>query len=144
MLYDLRNPYDVEKARTRLNAIYARGGVVDITEKKPARSLRQNSYLHLIIAYFATWYGCSPDEAKVDFFKRRCNRELFEREVTSRRGRVTVLRSSANLTVEEMTLAIDRFKNWAASVGCLLPDADNERGLIVAMQEIERNREFLL
>ncbi len=62
-----------------------------------------------------------------------------------RKGKeVTYLRSSAELTTGEMTLSIDRFRNWSASVaGIYLPAANEQQMLIYAQQEIERNNEFI-
>ena len=84
-------------------------------------------------------------EAKIDFYKRACNRDLFERERTNKRGEVkTFLRSSADLTKEEMTLSIDRFRYWSVSVaGIYLPSPEDGEMLTYAMQEIERNKEFI-
>jgi hypothetical protein len=43
-----------------------------------------------------------------------------------------------------MTLSIDRFRNWSASVaGIYLPSANEQQMLIFAQQEIERNKEFI-
>ena len=57
---------------------------------------------------------------------------------------MTYLRSSAELTTAEMSLSIDRFRNWSASVaGIYLPSANEQQMLVYAQQEIERNREFI-
>lgn len=54
------------------------------------------------------------------------------------------LRSSADLTKEEMTLSIDRFRNWSSSVaGIYLPSPEDGEMMIYMMQEVERNKEFL-
>lgn len=101
--------------------------------------------MHLLLGYFGSEYGCSLDEAKIDFYKRTCNRDLFERKTVNKKGNeVTYLRSSAELTTGEMTLSIDRFRNWSASVaGIYLPAANEHQMLIYAQQEIQRNQEFI-
>lgn len=65
--------------------------------------------------------------------------------LSNKKGKeVTYLRSSAELTTGEMTLSIDRFRNWSASVaGIYLPAANEQQMLIYAQQEIERNKEFI-
>ena len=107
--------------------------------------MSQNSYLHLLLGFFGSEYGCSLDEAKIDFYKRTCNRDLFERTKVNKKGiEVTYLRSSAELSTGEMTLSIDRFRNWASSVGGIyLPAANEHQMIIYAQQEIERNKGFL-
>lgn len=145
MIYNLSNPYDVERFKGWVDKMIAERKVVEAKRKDENRTIKQNSYLHLIISYFATQYGCGADEAKIDFYKRRCNRDLFERWRRNRRGDpVPRLRSSADLTKEEMTLSIDRFRNWSSSVaGIYLPSPEDGEMMIYMMQEVERNKEFL-
>lgn len=145
MIYNLSNPYDVERFKGWVDKMIAERKVVEAKRKDENRTIKQNSYLHLIISYFATQYGCGADEAKIDFYKRRCNRDLFERWRRNRRGDpVPYLRSSADLTKEEMTLSIDRFRNWSSSVaGIYLPSPEDGEMMIYMMQEVERNKGFL-
>lgn len=145
MIYNLSNPYEREKLIAWVERMIEKGEVIEAKRKDVSRTIKQNSYLHLIISYFATQYGCGADEAKIDFYKRRCNRDLFERWRRNRRGDpVPCLRSSADLTKEEMTLSIDRFRNWSSSVaGIYLPSPEDGEMMIYMMQEVERNKEFL-
>ena len=117
MIYDLKNEYQIPKFKEYVNKLFKERAVVEVKKKLPNRTLAQNSYLHLLLGYFGSEYGCSLDEAKIDFYKRTCNRDLFERKTVNKKGNeVTYLRSSAELTTGEMTLSIDRFRNWSASV----------------------------
>lgn len=145
MIYDLKNPYDIGKFKDRVVELVNQRAVVDLTKKNPNRSLSQNAYLHLILGFFAVEYGCSLDEVKLDFFKRKCNKEIFERRVTNKQGiEITTLRSSADLDTMEMTTAIERFRNWSVSVaGIYLPSPNEEQFLIHVSQEIERNRAYI-
>lgn len=145
MIYNLNNPWEVQNLKEHLKKLIAKGGLVELKRKSPQRSLNQNRYLHMILGYFGCEYGLSLDETKVDIFKRECNRDLFEREAVNKHGRaVKYLRSSADLNSAEMTLAIERFRNWSASVaGIYLPSPNEEQFLAYCEQEIERNREFI-
>lgn len=141
MLYDLSDAYQLAEFHKAVARLLEAGAVVELKKKREARSLSQNAYAHLLIGYFASQYGCGVDEAKVDFFKRAANAVLFERHTQGRAG--TRLRSSADLSKEEMTLAIDRFKNWSASVaGIYLPEATDSRFLMHAQREVEKNKEY--
>ena len=60
MLYNLSNPLDAQNARTRLEMLIKRGANAELTEKKPKRSLSQNSYLHLLLGYFASQTYLQP------------------------------------------------------------------------------------
>lgn len=145
MIYNPRNPHDVEKAKKRFNQLIEGVKPFELKGKNPPRSNPQNAYLHLILGFFATEYGCSLDEVKLDFFKRKCNKEIFERRVTNKQGKeITTLRSSADLDTMEMTTAIERFRNWSVSVaGIYLPSPNEDQFLIHVSQEIERNRAYI-
>lgn len=145
MIFNLNNPYEADKFKEYVNRMYQQKSVVEVKKKLPNRTLAQNSYLHLLLGYFGSEYGCSLDEAKIDFYKRTCNRDLFERRIVNKKGmEVTCLRSSAELTTGEMTLSIERFRNFASSeAGIYLPSPNEREFLIHIQQEIERHKEFL-
>lgn len=144
MLFNPQNPYDLERADAYYRKLRSGQAPFEI-RRKAHRTLSQNSYLHLLLGYFGSQYGCSLDEVKIDIYKRTCNRDLFERTKVNRQGReVTFLRSSAELTTAEMSLSIDRFRNFASSeAGIYLPSPNEREFLIYIQQEIERHKEFL-
>lgn len=145
MIYDLTNPLDAQNARTRLGMLIRRGSVVELTEKKPKRSLSQNSYLHLILGYFASQTGNTLEWVKQQYYKKLCNPDIFigERE-DQFLGRVRYVRSSADLRTDEMRLSIDRFRNWSADeAGIYLPEATSEAELAALQVEVERYRTYL-
>ena len=145
MIFNLNNSFEHDRLKEYMSRLYKQKAIVEVKKKLPNRTLAQNSYLHLLLGYFGSEYGCSLDEAKIDFYKRTCNRDLFERKTINKKGQeVTYLRSSAELTTGEMTLSIDRFRNWsAAQAGIYLPAANEHQMLIYAQQEIESNKEFV-
>ena len=145
MRYDGANELHAAQARSRLEKFIRDKKVFDLTEKKPQRTLSQNSYLHVILSYFACQYGETMEYVKREYFKKLVNSATFIREREDRfLGRIKYLRSSSDLTTEEMSLCIDRFRNWSASVaGIYLPAANEQQMLIYAQQEIERNNKFI-
>ena len=145
MIYNLSNEYEIPKFKEYVNRLFRERAIVEVKKKLPNRSLSQNNYLHLLLGYFGSEYGCSLEEAKIDFYKRTCNRDLYERVAVNKYGKeVKFLRSSQELTTAEMTLSIDRFRNWSSSVaGIYLPAANEHQMLIFAQQEMERNKEFI-
>ena len=145
MIYDLKYPKQVKEAYAYLENLEEHQCKVEIKKKSPLRSLNQNAYLHMILGYFAACYGCSLDEAKVDFYKRTCNREIFERERENKNGqKVKYLRSSATLDTKEFTLTIDRFRSWSAMVAEIyLPAPNEEQFLEFCQREIEKNAEHV-
>ena len=145
MIYNTSNPLDKANFLLRAKKLAESGVIVDLTEKKPRRSLPQNKYLHVILAYFGTQTGNTLEWVKQQYYKKLVNPDLFIREKEDKYlGRIKVLRSSADLDMAEMSLSIERFRNWAAQeVGIYIPSAD-EAILIQQMEiEIERSKEFL-
>lgn len=145
MIFDLRNEYDSRKFKEYANTLYSKKAVVEIKEKKPQRSLQQNKYCHVLIQYFACEYGCGTDEAKYEFFKKTCNLELFLRTKVNKQGNeIKYMRSTADLTTEEMSLAIERFRNWSsAQAGIFLPSAHDDEFLLHIQKVIEQNKEYI-
>ncbi|WP_455072227.1 hypothetical protein [Prevotella melaninogenica] len=145
MIYNLSSPLDKANFLLRAKKLAESGVIVDLTEKKPRRSLPQNKYLHVILAYFGTQTGNTLEWVKQQYYKKLVNPDLFIREKEDKYlGRIKVLRSSADLDTSEFSLSIERFRNWAAQeAGIYIPSAD-EAILIQQMEiEIERSKEFL-
>ena len=144
-LFNLSNPLDNANFLLRAKKLAESGKIVELTEKKPRRSLPQNKYLHVVLAYFGTQTGNTKEWVKQQYYKKLVNPDLFIREKEDKYlGRIKVLRSSADLDTSEFSLSIERFRNWAAQeAGIYIPSAD-EAILIQQMEiEIERNKEFL-
>lgn len=143
MIYDLSNTYDIPRFEEAARRFLKAGAVVCLSRKQQQRTLRQNSYLHLILGWFACETGYTIDEVKQDFFKRKCNKELFEEEFEGRRGTITRLRSTSDLSTSEMTTAIERFRNYAASeAGIYLPAPNENEALLYCEKEMERNKDY--
>lgn len=53
------------------------------------------------------------------------------------------MRSSSELDTAEMTQAIERFRNWAASEGIYIPSADEERMVQLMEIEVSRNKMYV-
>ena len=143
MLYNLSNPLDRERFAARANALLQKGSVTDLTEKT-LRTRNQNSYLHLIIGAVAMDVGVTLEYAKREYFKKLVNRDLFIRKEQDRfSGEIEVIRSSASLTIEEMSIAIDRFKRWGAENGFYLPSPEDKDMLKYIEIEMGRMRQYL-
>lgn len=116
-MYNTQNPLEVENLKLRIDKLIKQGAMVEVVNKQP-RSLKTNSYLHAILAYFGLQTGNTLDEVKSYYFKRIVNRDLFVRQKhddildTDRE----YLRSTTKLTQEEMSLAITRFRNWSSNI----------------------------
>lgn len=142
-MYNLSNPLDRERFATRANALLQKGSVVELTEKT-LRTHNQNSYLHLIIGAVAMDVGVTLEYAKREYFKKLVNADLFIHMQQDRfSGDIQVIRSSADLTIEEMRIAIDRFRMWAAQNGFYLPSPEDRDRLRDIEIEMGRMKQYL-
>ena len=145
MKYDLSKNIDRQRFKRRCNLLFEKQSVVELTEKT-SRTLSQNNYLHLIIAYLASEIGVPVDYAKREYYKKATNGELFIRTMSDpvTNAQALTLRSSADLSREEMRTSIDRFRNWASQeAGIYLPTAGEDAFLREIEIEIQRNNKYL-
>lgn len=145
MLFNLNNPYERNKFKEYINGLYIEQACVEVKKKHTKRTLAQNSYLHVLLGYFASEFGYTLEEVKWEFFKKLCNKDIFARKRTNKRGQeIEYLRSSSDLDKQEMTTAIERFRNYSSSeCGLYLPEPNESEMLFFAQQVIEQNREYI-
>ena len=149
MIFALSNEKDRQDFRRYCNDLYLwgceKGGVVEIKKRHRPRSLAQNAYLHCILGLFASEIGLTLESAKYDYFKKRYNPDIFLRKRTNRRGQeIVYVRSSSDLDTEEMTKAIESFRNKVVEeVGLYIPAPDEHEALLEAEKQIARYAEYL-
>jgi hypothetical protein len=145
MIYDLKNPLHRDQFSRRSNSLLEKGCDVVELKTKTSRSLKQNAYLHLILGWFAAETGNTREYVKREYFKRLVNSEIFVTYVEDRwLGRNEVIKSSAEVTKEEMITAIERFRNWSSQeAGIYLPSADEQNYLEQLEIELGRYRDLI-
>jgi len=140
--YDLKDSHQQKNFKLRCNKLYQDGALVEL-KKVDTRSIQQNRYLHLIITAFAIETGYTLDIVKQQFYKLECNKDLFLRVVKGELGDKKRLRSSADLTTEEMTLSIERFRDWSAKQGYYLPEPNEEEEMRSIEVQWDKYKRFL-
>lgn len=145
MIYNLSNELHRENFKSRVNSLFKQKKIVELSEKKPVRTIRQNRYLHLLLSFFACQTGNTMEWVKQKYFKVLCNKDIFVRERDDEyMGNVQYVRSSADLTTDELTLAIERFRNWSSeSAGIYLPSPNEEDLLTLMDAEVEMNKKYI-
>lgn len=145
MIYNAQNEFDVNNARTRFEYLLKNQKTFELTEKRQKRSVSQNAYLHLILSWYALEYGETLEYIKQEVFKKQINKDLFETEyINEKTGEIrTDWKSTSNLDSKQMTVAIDRFRDYASKeAGIYLPEPKD----MAMLQEIEnqiRNNRYL-
>lgn len=133
MVYDLSSDFQRKAFLARVDNLMEKAAVVELTEKA-FRSPNQNRYLHLLIGVVAIETGNTLEDAKKWYFKETCNPDLFHVQHRDKMGNcIDHIRSTAELTKEEMSMAIDRFKRWGAENGIYMPNPED----IHLLKEIE-------
>ena len=143
MLYDLTSEMQRKSFLARIDNLIEKGAVVEMTEKA-FRSPNQNRYLHLLIGVVAIETGNTLEDAKKWYFKETCNPDLFHVQHRDKMGNcIDHIRSTAELTKEEMSTAIDRFKRWGAENGIYMPNPDDVSLLKAIEIEMGRMKSYL-
>jgi len=129
-------PHQSEAARIRLEFLIQKGATIEVTEKKKKRTVQQNRYLHLILGWFALEYGETLEYVKTEFFKSLSKDIFLYNRINYKTGEErTTYRSSREVDTRQMTIAIERFRDWSSQkAGIYLPRANEHKFL----EEIER------
>lgn len=146
MKYDLTNNVDQTKFDFRVKQLKDQGKLVELKVIHPVRSNQQNRYLHVILGFFAVEYGETMEYIKTVFFKQIVNPEIFKAEyVNPKTGEVReAWHSSKDLTTAELTLAIDRFRDYASKeAGIYLPAPNEEDFLNHCEVEVSKNPQYV-
>lgn len=114
MIYDTNIPLKKDMARNRFNYLIKKKARIEIIEKRAGRSLAQNRYLHLLLGKVALHTGYTMDFVKREFYKKIANKPIFIVDIEGVLGIVEDVKSTRSLTTEEMTISIERFRNWSA------------------------------
>lgn len=145
MWFNLKNVFELEKFRAKVTELETKGAMVELTEKK-ARSLRSNAYLHTILSYFGLQTGNTLSEVKELYYKRICNPDLFVRSKWDNvlKWNREYLRSTTELTQEEMSLSIDRFRTWSAQTAEIyIPSSEEYIALLHIRHDLEQAKSYL-
>ena len=143
-VYDLSKPMRRAQFERRAALLIKAGRFVELKEITN-RSLKQNSYLHLILSYYAIEFGYTLEYTKRHIFKIIVNPDIFIINRTSdKTGEIYKdLQSTAKTTKADLITAINRFKDHAAKGGLYLPDPDNLIYLREILESIESNKQYL-
>ena len=143
MVYDLSSDFQRKAFLARVDNLMEKAAVVELTEKA-FRTPNQNRYLHLLLGVVAMETGNTLADVKEYYFKGVVNPDIFHRQHRDKMGNyIDSIRSTADLSKEEMSMAIDRFKRWGAENGIYLPNPGDESLLRDIEIEMGRNRAYL-
>jgi hypothetical protein len=139
--YNLANNAEAGKALDYLLTLTRDGKLAEVKKISPARTLNQNSYLHLLLGDFGQHFGYTVEEAKLIY--KQLNKDLYMYEKEIRGKKWQFMRSSADLTKEEMAKSIDTLMVWSEKAGYKLPPATDQDWLRQVENDIEQHKMYL-
>jgi hypothetical protein len=141
MRFNLSLPHDARNAAVEFTRLMDLGANIELKKVAVRRSLPQNRYLHLLLGAFGAHFGLSREEAKMEY--KRVNKDLyFYRRIVMDETKEYV-RSSRDLTKDQMTKSIERFRAFAELHGCPLPAATDQAWLQNIENVIEQMEQYL-
>lgn len=137
MKYDLSIDTELSQAFEYLQKLAESKSLAEIKKRFPSRSLRQNSYLHLLLGAFGQHFGYTLEESKQIY--KEINKDLYTYTKNNRK----FLRSSAELSKEDMAKSIDKLHKKSAEAGYTLPLATDQEWLRHIENQIEQTKYYL-
>lgn len=133
MKFNLADQREANQAFAQLVQLTDRKVYVDIKVWNSTRSLRQNNYLHLILAAFGQHFGYTLQESKILY--KQINVDIYHYKKKGRH----FWRSSSDLDKKEMTESIGNFRDFSTEQGLDLPLPAQTEYLRSIENEIERS-----
>lgn len=153
MIYNLLNPIELQQFKVRTEFLETKAKkmmenkflndmlVVEVKEKKPQRTIQQNKYLWVTITYVALEEGYQKDT--VEHFFKDVNREIFQRTAKNKKGvEYKYYRHLSDLSMDEMSVAIDRWISHCASERGLYIPSPEDHYYLQWMHQVERDEEL--
>lgn len=146
MIYNPEKQIDIQRAIEKIKYFIAKKQMFELKTKRVYKTYPQLKYAHLIMSWFAWEYGETTEYIKLEYFKKLVNPETFEFEfINKKTGEIRIdYKSLANISKEEMTLCINRFRDYSSKeAGIYLPEPND---LVMMRQielEIENNKQYL-
>lgn len=133
MIIDSNNEIEVQKARERFKWLIDNGKTFELTQKRKKRTYKQNRYLHLILGWFGLEVGYTMPESKMIYKKLNLDTYKYQKNEQE------FLRSSAELNTKQMSITIERFRNYSNNeAGIYLPEANETAYLNHIEQELNK------
>lgn len=141
--YKVSDPREMLLVMDFINRAKEQNAEIVVDYYSPNRSGRQNRYLYFCLSYFAHCYGCTLIECKEIYFKRYACGDIFQVLIDDKNGnRVDYYRSTADLSKEEMSMAIRNFRAYASIHGIEIPDATDDVSIRWCEQQMQRTKHY--
>lgn len=117
MIYDLSKDTQLKSFLVKSEYLIEKGFIVELSKKQKARSVNQNSYLHVLFSLYGIEVGLTIEEVKIDI-KRACPFGFYKK------NGVKYPIQTSKMDTKELTEFIEWFRNFSAQQGYYLPSAE--------------------
>ena len=120
--------------------------LIEVKIKHLHRTYNQNRYCHLLLKICALEVGENLEYFKEEYWKKNIAKDIFlSQYINPISGKVRDdYKSSSDLTTKEMTDAIEKLKDWAATdLGIDLPEANMFELIRMMENKVESNSKWL-
>jgi len=136
MKYDLNNPIDMARFDTKVLSLKTDKKRIELKEIRQNRTIKQNSYLHVVISLYGIYSGYTLEESKT-LFKRLAGL-VYEKNGTK------FLKKTSDMDTKELTDFIDFIREKAAIEGCYIPTSEEYLSNKYSIdKEIDNNKKYL-
>jgi hypothetical protein len=139
--YNLKNKAEASKAFEYLTDLVGKESLVEVKKISQKRTLNQNSYFHLLLGIYGLETGSDIEYAKALY--KWVNKNLYYKKFRLGDEVFLHIRSSADLTKEEMQKSIDKFMLYASENGIDLPPAEDKELLRFMENRLEQEGNYL-
>ncbi len=116
MKYDLNNPVDLARFETKVLSLKLNKKKIELKEIRQNRTIKQNSYLHVVLSLYGIYSGYTLEEAKT-LFKRLAGL-IYEKDGNK------FLKSTSDMDTKELTDFIEFIRSKASIEGCYIPTSE--------------------
>ena len=116
MIFDSKKNIDIKEAREKLKYLIKNEKVFELTQKRKKRSIPQNAYLHVLFDLYGIEFGYTCDESKTQI--KRVLKYFYVKNGE------TFLMKTSKMNTKELSIFIEKFRNFSSKNGCYLPSAD--------------------
>ncbi len=116
MKLNLSKSDEANKAEVYFAKLLSDGSKIELKKISPPRTIKMNSYVHVLFQLWGNHFGYSLDEAK----------QVVKRSLSYyyQKNNTLFLRKTSEMNSRDLSEFIDRFRNWSASEGCYLPTSE--------------------
>lgn len=133
--YDLSNEYDKKAASFKFQKLMEKGKYIDLTEKRQARTIQQNKYLHIVFGVIAMEYGLTMDETK-QLMKVKFGEKYSKKSHE-------FVKSTADYNTLEMTIFIEKMRDFFAVEGLYIPSPDESTIINQVSRDMDKSKQYL-